>query len=283
MIEMYMLRQLVAIADYGTISKAAAELHLSQPAISRTINKLEEIMQVQLFDRGKNRISLNENGELAVEYARKVLEASELMVERVRSFDESKRTISVCSCAPSPLWLIIPILSELYSNMKISSEMKYHDDLANELLDGHCHILITPEEIDLPDIICHQFFTESLYLSVPPAHPLAGYPEVSLNDLEGESMLLFSDLGYWRTIGERMKNTNFIFQNELDSMSKLIKLSALPAFSSDLTINYDRDINRIYIPVKDDAATATFYCCWKKSDFKRFKELAKHLKTRNEA
>lgn len=73
MIELVQLEQLVAIERCGTVSKAAEELHLSQPAISRSMQKLEGDLQVTLFERKKNKLTLNANGTLAVEYAAKVL------------------------------------------------------------------------------------------------------------------------------------------------------------------------------------------------------------------
>ena len=70
MMELYQLIQLLAIADCGTMSSAAEKLHLSQPALSRSMQKLEEELQVSLFDRQKNKISFNANGKLAIEHAR---------------------------------------------------------------------------------------------------------------------------------------------------------------------------------------------------------------------
>ena len=54
MMELYQLIQLVAISDCGTMSSAAEKLHLSQPALSRSMQKLEEELQVALFERQKN-------------------------------------------------------------------------------------------------------------------------------------------------------------------------------------------------------------------------------------
>lgn len=287
MIEIYMLAQLIAIADNGTMSKAAEQLHLSQPAISRTINKLEDIMQVKLFDRSKNKIELNENGRLAVEYARKVMKASEEMVNQVRAFDESRRTISVTSCAPAPIWLIVPILSELYPNMKVSTQMRYHDNFEDELFSGKCQLLITPYPSDDPNVKCFRFFEERLLLSVPPAHPLAAYPEVSLSDLEGETMLLYSDIGFWHDMHrKKTPNTRYILQSEYETMTELVKASALPSFASNVTLKMRKEelgnSNRVAIPIKDSEAKSTFYCCWKRSDSKKFKALENYFIKENE-
>ena len=53
MIELEQLKQLIAFAKYGTLSKAAEELYISQPALSRSIQKLEKTLEVELFDRKK--------------------------------------------------------------------------------------------------------------------------------------------------------------------------------------------------------------------------------------
>ena len=53
MIELYELRQLQAFADTGTLSDAAESLHLSQPALSRNMKKLEEELEIPIFERSK--------------------------------------------------------------------------------------------------------------------------------------------------------------------------------------------------------------------------------------
>lgn len=62
MIELYELRQFVTFAETGTLSQAAEILHLSQPALSRNMKKLEDDLGITLFERKKNRIELNKNG-----------------------------------------------------------------------------------------------------------------------------------------------------------------------------------------------------------------------------
>ena len=66
MIELYELRQFAAFADCGTLVEAAEILHLSQPALSRNMKKLEEELGVPLFSRRKNKLELNENGKYAL-------------------------------------------------------------------------------------------------------------------------------------------------------------------------------------------------------------------------
>ena len=100
MIEIYLLEQLCAFAEYGTLSKAAESLHISQPALSRSMKKIEEELGVSLFERDKAKISLNETGELAAKLATELLSLNLGMVRRIKAFDRSQRSITVGACAP---------------------------------------------------------------------------------------------------------------------------------------------------------------------------------------
>ena len=100
MIEIYLLEQLTAVARCGTLSAASEELHMTQPALSKSMQKLENILELNLFDRKKNKIAINETGILAAELAEQLLKQEENMIVQLRHFDKSKHTIALGSCAP---------------------------------------------------------------------------------------------------------------------------------------------------------------------------------------
>lgn len=262
MIELSQLEHLLAFAEYGTLSKAAEALHTSQPALSRSMQKLEEELRVPIFERQKNKMVLNKNGELTVDYAKRVLNQANDMIERVRAFDRSQRTISIGSCAPAPLWSLTPLLANLCPNMAISSDMKNPELLVQGLRDGIYQFIILPEPLDEADIYCTKYEEEHLFLTLPPAHPLASYKTVNFKDIDGENLLLFSQIGFWHDMCiQKMPASHFIVQNERFSFEELVKNSALPAFASNLTSkDYDEAPNRISIPILDPEANVTYYC-----------------------
>ena len=133
MIELEQLRQLVAFAECGTLSRAAEELHISQPSLSRTMQALEEELQAALFTRQKNWIVLNEVGQVAVEQARQVLAAAEELPRRVRLAERSRRSVALGACAPVPIQDLRPLLQELYDDMVVTPELNGSDDA---LVDG---------------------------------------------------------------------------------------------------------------------------------------------------
>lgn len=92
--------QFIAVAKCGTLSAAAEQLFVSQPALSRSMRQLEQELGVPLFDRQKSKIALNENGKFFLELSEKLTDDFNASIERLRAFDRSRRTITVGSCAP---------------------------------------------------------------------------------------------------------------------------------------------------------------------------------------
>lgn len=281
MLELYQLLQLLAIAECGTMSGAAEQLHLSQPALSRSMQKLEDILQVTLFDRKKNKITLNRNGELAVEQARQVVQQAQNLVEQVRAFDRSQRTISIGSCAPAPLWELVSLVSQLYPEMTVSSEMKEMDVLFDGLKRGIYQFIIIPFASEEPEYYCFPFEKEQLYFSLPPAHPLSVSKGLYFKDIDGESILLLSQIGFWREVcRQKMPLTRALVQTEQEDYQELVQSSALPSFVSDLTMRWaGRPDNRVVIPVLDPEAAVSYYFVCRKENKKNLSALIQRIKT----
>lgn len=259
--DIYQLEHLISIAEHGTLSKAAEELHLSQSALSRSMQKLESELQVTLFERKKNKVELNPNGELAVDCARKVIAQMQDMTERIRIFDRNSRTISVGSCAPAPLLDVVPALSNAYPDMTISSEMKEQDKLLSGLKDGTYHVIVTSFLIDEADISCMAYGNEQLFFSLPPGHALSGEKGIHFADLDGESMLLYARIGFWHDISvSKMPSTHFLLQDDNYVFQEIVNASALPSFTTDIMMKrYGKPSNRIIMPILDDEAHVHYF------------------------
>lgn len=263
MLETNQLSQLITVADTKTLSKAAEILHISQPALTRSIQKLESELNVTLFDRQKNKITLNKTGELAVSHARRILADVEQMTQSIQAFERSLHTISIGSCAPAPIVELLYYLTEKFATMTFSSETVNPDSLVLGLKNNTYQIIITNSPVKDSEICCREFCREQLFLTIPPAHPLAAKKDgIFADELAGETMLLFKEIGIWESfIKAKMSQTDFIIQDHDDAFNALIRASALPAFATNLTLKRnDRRQNRIIIPFLDDEAKMTFYC-----------------------
>ena len=92
MIDIHLLEQFHAFAEYGTLSEAAEKLHTSQPALTRSMKKLEGELGVDLFIRSKNQLRLNETGLHAARYAEDVLKADSAFESKVKSYDTGTKS-----------------------------------------------------------------------------------------------------------------------------------------------------------------------------------------------
>lgn len=276
MIEIYLLEQLHAFEQYGTLSAASEHLHLSQPALTHSMQKLEELMGVELFERKKNRITLNENGRLTAQYAEKILEQERDMIERVRLFDKSQRTLTLGACAPVPVADLVPLLTQTFGGMTIASEVKNYDrELLEGLQKGHYQIVVLHEKPEESDLYWKAYREERLSLSVPEKHPLYKYSELYLRDIDGQNLLLYTEIGFWYEMcREKLPNAHFLLMNEYDAFGEIAGTGAFPSFVSDVVKNrkYVQEGKKI-IPIIDDDVKVTYYCVCRDSDKKRFQLL----------
>ena len=277
MIEIYLLEQLVGLSEYSTLSEAAEHLHVTQPTLTRSVQKLETLLGAELFRREKNRIYINDNGKLAVEYARRILECEDEMINAVRILDRSRHTISIGSCAPAPNLLMAPKLRALYPEMHITTEIKSERELLNGLKRGEFQIITLACEIREKWLCCHKIGTEHLQLSVLPAHPAAVMDSISFADIDGGSFLVYSDLGIWESIvREHMPDARFLIQSGVDEYAEVVNSSSLPTFDSDWgVIIYGKRANRVSIPIRDKAAKMTFYAVYRETDKSKFDMILK--------
>ena len=236
MIEFNQLEHLVAIAKNKTISKAAEELLISQPGLTRSMQRLEDDLGLSLFDRKKNKIELNENGKLAVEFAQKLLAKREEMIKELTKL--SQNHISFGSCAPAPLWGVEYALSNNIEAQIESTLVQDENILIEGLEKGDYSLIVLHHPLQDKKYISQEFLNESLYLSVPPAHPLAPFKEISFSDLNGQSVLLLTRIGFWNKVCQRMiPESHLLFQDDPSVFNELTKMSALPNFRSNITSN----------------------------------------------
>lgn len=275
MIDLQQLKQLVTISDCGTLSKAAESLFISQPALSRSMQRMEEDLNVTLFDRLKNKIELNENGKLAVDFARKILTDFNYYMDSIKAFDKSKRNISVGACAPAPMWELIPDLSQQFPDKTVTTAIADNDKLFKGLISGDYHIIITSTQLDSSDYVSVKFKEEHLNICVPYYHKLATKTSgVTFEEMDGISMLLFEQIGSWEKVLKHLPNTRFIVQTDRNTFNDLIEESLLPVFATNLSAKYFGELPyRVVIPILEEDATDTFYI----SVLKKNKHLVKGL------
>ncbi|MGI5990402.1 MAG: LysR family transcriptional regulator [Lachnospiraceae bacterium] len=283
------LQYFAAFAKYGTLTEVAEKFMISQPTITRAMKKAEETFGIPLFNRTKNKISLNENGELAAEEVRLLLKQTDDMIARVRAHDKASRTISLGTAAVVELPGLIGKISRAFPDKAISTETGLPKDLEQGLISDAYQLIVLPYDLNAaggraadrtgaPE--SGSFYTkkigeEHLMFYLPVGHPLAGKKELSLADLDGENILLFSDIGFWADIvKKKMPKSRFLVQSERYSFEELVENSILPSFATDLSMETSesvrQDSHRTAIPITDPEVNVSYYLTCKN---KRRREL----------
>ncbi|HAG13187.1 MAG TPA: LysR family transcriptional regulator [Ruminococcus sp.] len=275
MVDIYILQQLVTYAECGTLSAAAEKLHTSQPAMTRSMKKLEDELGVILFERSKNHLRLNETGKKAAEYARRVLDANRDFTEKIRQYDRSLHTISIGYCAPVPQEVFTPILNSVFAGMTISADMKDDKTFPDDLRNGIYQLAITHCPPEQPGFFCKKCGEETLLVSVLPDHPLAQNPEIRLHDLDGLSILLLTQIGFWANMHKaKTPHTKYLPQIDRNSFNELAANSAYPVFASDYYVRRGERIpGRIDIPISDPECHTDYYLVCMESEKHHYQKL----------
>lgn len=265
MLNLAELEQFVAFAELGTLSRAAERLHISQPTLTRTMRHVEDVFGVSLFQRGKNRIELNETGRLAAEYAQKLLFEAEKAVQAVQAFDRSLRTITVHSCAPAPLWSLLPSLAQRHAESTVSSKILDIQTVLNDVLSGRCDIGILPYPCPNEELIDIPYMRERLSVCVPKDSELARGSELSYRQLNGFNCLLRDQIGFWTDLcREKMPASRFLIQTDEFEFQELVRTSSLLCFTTDLADPQNLvPPGRTALPIIDPDADVTYHliCC----------------------
>lgn len=281
MLDLNELEQFVTFAKYGTLSKTAEILNISQPTITRTMQHVEEAFAVTLFERGKNRIALNETGEKAVECAEKLLREAENAIQTVRTFDKNMHTIKVESCAPAPLWTLLPDLTARFHENMISSRLTAIKEIVRHVREGECDIGILPGPLKVyenaeKDLVDVSYLREKLNVCIPKDHELAEKEELTMAQINGFNCLLRDQIGFWTDLcHEKMPASKFLVQTDEFAFEELIRASTLFCF----TTNFATDVNNLLegrkiIPLTDPEADVTYHLICRKEK----EELVKNYK-----
>lgn len=275
MIDLRHLEALITISKCDSLSKAARQLYITQPALSRSMQKLENELNVSLFNHGTNKVTLNRIGETAVAFSQKILEQVEEMKEELHNLNRLLTTILIGSCAPAPTWGLIPLLSKKFPDMSISFEIQVDTDiLIQSLKKGEYKIIITASPLVADDILTLPYISEQLYLAVPKDHKLANSKGIYIENIRNQTFVQYAHSGLWVQYFEsEMKSCNFIYMDKYEDFLELVKTTTLPYFLSNLSSSYyPHPKDRIHIPVLDEFASQTYYCSCMKENAKYLPE-----------
>lgn len=197
--ELRQVQLFLAAAEEGSITAAARRMHLTQPALSRQIKALEEELGVELFTRGAHSVALTPAGRVLAEEGKKLLERAERVVKRVRA--EADGEPLRIGYAPSLAGPLLGVALERFSQLHPRVRVQLFDCSSAEMRDGLAQgkldvVVTVPWEGDTQSVSWTRIRRHEMCLAVAASHAFAGRSKVSLAELDGQRLLLFSRAEY---------------------------------------------------------------------------------------
>ncbi|MCT4558940.1 MAG: hydrogen peroxide-inducible genes activator [Pelagimonas sp.] len=184
------LEYIVAVAETGQVSLAAARLHVSQPSLSAQLSEVENDLGVALFQRGRAGATITPAGEEVVRRARQILRDLQDLRACVRSdeiFHGRLRLGVLPSVGPYLLPGVVQRLHRDHPSLRLIVREENTPELDEGLRSGRLDMIISTPEAH-PGAQIAPLFTEGLWAAVAMDHPLAQGP-VRLADLAGQTLL----------------------------------------------------------------------------------------------
>jgi DNA-binding transcriptional LysR family regulator len=190
--ELSQLEVFLAVARERRFSRAAEKLYRTQSAVSQTIHKLEQELGEALFDRSSRDGVLTDAGKVLYEYAEKLVnlraEAAESLTE-LRELQKGKLIIAANEFTALYLLRVLAEFRRLHPMIKITVERALGSRIPDDVLRYNVEFGVLSYEAQEPALQSVVVYLDELVFVVPPKHPLASAPEISIRQLGAESFV----------------------------------------------------------------------------------------------
>ncbi len=282
------LKYLVAVADHLHFGKAAKACHVSQPALSMQIQKLEQYLDIQILERSNKSVFVTDLGQKIIARARDVLQAAS-EIEDMAAMNKAPyvgnlRLGAFPTIAPYFLPLIVPTISQKFPKLRLLLLEAKTEDLVEKLTSGKIDaaLLATTEA---PKILqSYPLFQDEFIFAVPKDHEKASQKSVDKDYLLQQPLLLLEEghclrdqaLDYCRL---SPMSTEYDFQaTSLETLRQMIAAGVGATLLPKIAMRPDDGIK--YIKIKPAAPYRTISLVWRKSSAKQafLTELAELMK-----
>ncbi|GAB5399783.1 MAG: LysR substrate-binding domain-containing protein [Aureisphaera sp.] len=228
------LKYVLAVAEHKNFTKAAQKTFVTQPTLSMQIQKLEEELDILIFDRSKKPIELTAVGHKIVTQAKSIVNEAERMqdvVDQEKGFIGGEFKLGIIpTIMPTLLPMFLKTFTVRYPKVQLKIEELTTDEIITKLLDGHIDAAIAATPLYQEKIKERPLYYEPFVGYIPESHRLYSKEQIETSDLEIDDILLLEDGHCFRdgviNICKASKLANGdTFQLESGSFETLIKLT----------------------------------------------------------
>ncbi|MGB8451942.1 MAG: LysR family transcriptional regulator [Anaerocolumna sp.] len=286
--DLLQLKYFQTVARTEHITRAAAQLHIAQPSLSKVITRLEEDLGVCLFDRQGRQIKLNHYGRAFLCRVDRIfaeLEDGKRELSDMIGNDNSKVTI-----ASNNISLFSKLLEgylKLYPHTNFHQMIGTTAEMQQQLENGTADLCISSPPIEGPGIEYIPLFTEEVYLIIPQDHKFANRTDINLIEAANEPFISLKEGFGMRDLTEKFCheagfNPNIVFESDISTKSvDLVNIGVgvglhpIPPWS-DLT-----DIHPVILHIKEPVCSRTIALSFTQNRYlslaaKQFKDYTIH-------
>ncbi|CAL2071946.1 protein of unknown function [Streptomyces murinus] len=190
-----LLEQFLVVAEEEHFGRAAERLHMSQPPLSQSIQRLERGLGARLFERGPGGVSLTPAGEVFAVDARRLLDAQSAVIERVRrvasGLEGDVRVGYVTVLSHHYLPALLRAAAEELPGLRVHLHQDTPADIAEMVRSGALDLGFLRDPSNLSaEIVSEAFAVERIAAALPHDHRLAGADVIDLAELRDEDFVL---------------------------------------------------------------------------------------------
>ncbi|WP_323788643.1 LysR substrate-binding domain-containing protein [Psychroserpens sp.] len=228
------LNYVLAIAEHKNFTKAAEKCFVTQPTLSTQIQKLEDELEVLIFDRSKKPIELTDVGRKIVLQAKNIVDESERIqdiVDQQKGFIGGEFKLGIIpTVMPTLLPMFLKAFIKKYPKVKLKIEELTTEEIITRINDGHLDAAIAATPLELDSIKERVLYYEPFVGYIPNDHRLKDKKKIDVSDLDINDMLLLEDGHCFRdgviNLCKAFKtHQDDQFQLESGSIETLVKLS----------------------------------------------------------
>ncbi|MEE9331712.1 MAG: hydrogen peroxide-inducible genes activator [Methylophilaceae bacterium] len=269
------LKFVMAVAQERNFRRAAEKCFVTQPALSLGIKKLEEELNIIIFERSRSEVTPTEIGEQIIEQANIVLEESVRLKEMAKLGTSPLQGLfklgMIHSVGPYLLPEIIPILRISVPNMPLEVEENLTANLEVQLKNGVIDAAVVALPFDIPGIEVQSLYDEAFSVVVPANHHWANRKQIKPAELSEEKVLLLNSGHCFshqvtQACPELSRKGEVLQGNSLETIRNMVAsnlgITVLPASAT--VSRYQNPLLKV-IPFAKPAPTRRIAIAWRKS------------------
>ena len=191
------LKYVLAVAEHQNFTKAAEKCFVTQPTLSMQIQKLEDQLDVQIFDRSKKPIELTEIGQKIVMQSKNIVNEADRIndiVDQQKGFIGGEFKIGIIpTVMPTLLPMFLKTFIKRYPKIKLKIEELTTEEIIQRIKDGHLDAAIAATPLKNEHIKERVLFYEPFVGYIPDNHRLASKEVLDVSDLDVNDLLLLED------------------------------------------------------------------------------------------